>query len=244
MKIKAFFILLTILISTIYSTETKTNQSSLQSFLKASKPGDYIVTRSGQLTTLIMVRSLSEKSVILEEITAPLKNAKEGLSWSKWVKNRAPGHSSWSVIEMSLQDGQILGCYSFSRGAHIQISQKESLIATLLHLPLNEVRDEDRRKIGPPPLDGERDFRKAWQPPYFFEGKAIHLPAFAVYETIWPSDDTELSGRKVTLYFDREMKIPFPCWIDLETSHAIGRFQVIDSGKNLISPQKMIPSKN
>jgi hypothetical protein len=247
MKTRALFMLLTILYSTTYATETKaidTNQITLQSFLRSSSSGDYIVTQSGSLTTLIMIRSLSDKSVVLEEISVPAKKIKEKPCWDKWVKSKAPGHTSWSIVEISLQDSQILDCYSFSRGAHIQISQKESLIATLLQLPLKEVQTENRRKIGPPPQEGERDYRKPWQPPYFFEGKATNNPEFSVFETIWPCDETELSERKVTLYFDREMKIPFPCWIDLETSHAIGRFQVIDSGKKLISPQRMIPRQS
>ena len=206
-----------------------------KTFLEKAHAGDYIAAESGKMLTLILIRSIDSKTVVLEEISAPLKNGPRANSWAKWIKDKAPGHSSWSILTMDLESGQILECYSFSRNTHIQISQKESLLATLLHLPLKTIRPQDRRRIGPPPLSGESDVRKFWQPPLVFEGKRIKNPQYNVFETTWPNDGSEIDGRQVTLYFDVEMRIPLPVWIDVATSHATGRFHVVDSGKNLIS---------
>lgn len=147
------------------------------------------------------------------------------------------------MLEIDLESGQVLECFSFSRNAHIQISKKESLLATLLQLPLNQVAPKNRRRIGPPPQDGEADFRKLWNPKLTFEGKTLDHSQCDVFETTWPSDGSELDGRQVTLYFDASNKISFPCWIDVETSHITGHFHVVDSGKNLSSPFRTIPRR-
>lgn len=221
------------------------NKQSLKTLLSQARMGDYIVAESGKMLTLISIRSITSKTIIIEEISAPLKNIKpQTTSWPQWIKNKAPGHSSWSVLEMDLENGQILECYSFSRNAHVQISQNESLFATLLQLPLKSVHSENRRRIGPAPMPGERDFRKLWLPSLVIEGKNIQNPQFNVYETTWPNDQSELDGRQVTLYFDQEMRIPLPVWIEIETSHVNGHFHVIDSGKNLTSPLRSIPRRS
>ncbi len=211
----------------------KIEVNCLQTVLSRGEKGDYIVAESGKLFTLIHIRAIDANKIVLEEISAPTKN-KPTQSWAGWVRQKAPGHSSWSILEMNLQTGQITDCYSFSKNAHIQISPKESLLATLLQLPLKPVSSQERRRVGPPPLQGESDFRKLWTPPLIFEGKAVIDPQFSVFQTTWPNDDSELGGRQITLYFDQKMRIPLPLWIDVETSHMTFRFHVIDSGKNLM----------
>lgn len=205
---------------------------TLQSFLSGGKSGDYIVAKVGKLYTLIHLRSMDANSLVIEEISGS-----EGQkSWADWVKNRAPGHSSWSILEIDLINGQIRDCFSFSKSSHLQISKNESIIATLLQLPLTRISDSNRRKIGPPPLDGEPDFRKIWNPKLIFNGKDHTSSHCDAYEAVWPNDGTDLEGHQVILYFDASHKVPFPCWIDIQTTHITGRFHVIDSGENLVSP--------
>lgn len=210
------------------------NPKTLQSFLTQGTSGDYIVAKSGKLFTVIHLRSINDKTIVIEEISGP-DTFVEG-SWANWVKNKAPGHTSWSMLEIDLKDGQVLDCYSFSRNTRIKVSKNESILATLLQLPLRHVNDENRRRIGSPPLDGEPDFRKIWNPKLIFEGKPQESVLCDAYEATWPSDGSEFEGRQVILYFDPLNRIPFPCWIDIETSHVTGRLYVVDSGKNLISP--------
>ena len=220
------------------------SESLLKERLAKAKGGDYIVAESNKMITLLNVRSITPKTLILEEIAAPLKNLKERPgSWAEWVKNRAPGHSSWSMLEIDLESGQIVECYSFSRGTWVQLSASESLFATLIQTPLKPISQQDRRRIGPPPPPGESDFRQIWQPPLVFEGKKLEKAQFDAYEATWPRDGTELAGKTVTLYFDREIRFPIPLWIAVETAHAIGNFRAIDSGKNLPSPHRSLPKR-
>jgi hypothetical protein len=216
----------------------------LQNRIEKARAGEYIVTESNQMITLLAVRSVTPQSILIEEISAPTQNLKtRPESWSQWVKTKAPGHTSWSMIEIDLKTGQLLECYSFSKGAWIQLSSKESLFATLLRLPLKPIESDKRRRIGPPPSPGEPEIRKEWNPPLVYEGKKVENSSFDVFETIWPQDGTELSGKNVCLYFDREKKTPFPCWIQIETTHAIASLRIIDAGKTFPSPYRSIPRR-
>lgn len=216
----------------------------LKERLVKAQVGDYMVVEGGKTTTLLCIRKISSHSFILEEISAPSPQIKKKpSSWSDWVKSGAPGHSSWSMIEIDLQSGQLLECFSFSRSSWVQTSEKESLIATLLYLPMKKVAPENQRKIGPPPLSGEPDFRKIWTPPLVFEGKKIESPRFDVYETLWPKDGTELSDKQVLVYFDLESNLPLPFWIQLETSHATAALRTLDSGKNLPVIHRNMPRR-
>jgi hypothetical protein len=216
----------------------------LKARLEKAKSGDYIVTEAGQMITVLAIRSATPTSMILEEISAPAKSLKkQPASWADWVKAKAPGHTSWSMIEIEPESGQVLECYSFSRRAWIQLSKQESLIATLLRLPLTPIAPDKRKKIGPPPTPGEMDTRKVWNPPLIFEGRKIESTQYDVYETTWPSDGTEMSGKEVILYFDREKRFPLPNWIQVETAHATGHLRTLDAGKNLPAPHATMPRR-
>jgi hypothetical protein len=216
----------------------------LKERLEKAKSGDYIVTEANKMVTLLAVRSNPSHTVILEEISAPLSNLKKmPSSWAEWVKAKAPGHTSWSMVEIDLQNGKILECYSFSRSAWIQVSQNESLLATLFNLPLKTIAADKRKRIGPPPLNDESDFRKVWNPPLIFEGKKVENAHFDVYETTWPKDGSELSNQEVSLYFDQEKRFPFPFWVQVDTSHATAALRTIDSGKNLPALHRTLPRR-
>lgn len=217
---------------------------SLKERLSKAKSGDYVVTEANKMITLLAVRANTPTTLILEEITIPTVNLKETpASWAEWVKAKAPGHTSWSMIEIDHRSGQVLECYSFSRSAWLQISPSESLVATLLQLPMTSVPANQRKRIGPPPQSGEADHRKIWDPPLVFEGKKIENARFDVYETTWPKDGSELANQQVTLYFDKEKRFPLPLWIQVDTSHATAALRAIDSGKNLPSIYRSLPRR-
>lgn len=209
-----------------------------------AKKGDYVVTEANKMITVLAIRSLSSTSIVLEEISAPLENLKKRpQSWPEWVKARAPGHSSWSMVEIDLQTGALLECFSFSKAAWIQLSQKESLVARLLHLPLKKIPENQRKKIGPPPMLGEPDFRKIWNPPFCFSGQKKKNIPFEAFKTLWPQDGTELANQEVSLYFDKQGKVPFPFWIQVQTSHATAALRTIDAGQNLPVIHRNIPRR-
>ncbi len=212
--------------------------------LENAKAGDFIVLEANKTITLLAIRSINPQTLILEEISIPSSSLKKKPdSWAAWVKNHAPGHTSWSMIEIDLKDRQILECYSFSRSGWVSFTQQDSLIATLLQLPLKQIETDRRRKIGPPPQEGEADRRPVWNPPLIFSGEKLETALFDVFETIWPQDGTELSGKIVSLYFDRAKRSPLPYWIQVETSHLAASVRAIDSGKNLPSPFRTLPRR-
>lgn len=212
--------------------------------LEKAKSGDYIVTEANKMVTLLTVRSINPKTVIFEEISAPVQNLKKMPdSWADWVKAKAPGHTSWSMIEIDLQNGEVLECYSFSRSTWVRLSQKESLFATLMQLPMKSLPADKRRKIGPAPMPGELDVRKIWNPPLVHEGKKQSNAQFEVFESTWPADGSELSNKDITIYFDKEKKFALPFWVQVETSHLTAALQTIDSGKNLPSLHRALPRR-
>ena len=224
--------------------ETTNQTVTLQSFLQNAVVGEYVVTKIGKTLTLIHVAAKDCQHLLLEEISFPEKVLPEVQNrWGEWLKNKAPHHQCWNLIEFDLQTAKISESFSVTLNRHIQICSQESPIAQLLTQPLQEVSAANRRKIGPAPFDGELDTRKNWTPPFIFEGNKQNSPQFIVLSTLWPEDSSPLSQRPVTLYFDREQKIHFPLWIEAETTHVLGKIQVLDSGKNLTSPYKGIPRK-
>lgn len=218
--------------------------SLLESRLQQAKAGDYLVIEGGKIITVLSIRSTTATSLILEEISIPSQKLKQRpSSWSDWIRARAPGHTSWSMVEIDRSSKEIIECYSFSKASWVQLSSQESLIATLLTLPMELVPDTNKRKIGPPPQSGEPDLRKIWSPPVLFEGKKKENIQFDVYQTTWPKDGTELSGHRVLLYFDQNGQFPFPFWIQIETTHANVSLRTIDSGSNLPSPYRSFPRR-
>lgn len=225
----------------IYDT-AKPKAKSLDTFFQNAHPGEYVVTESGKVLTLIHIHSITPNSILFEEISTPAKNLnRKKISWPEWVAQKAPGHTSWSMTEIARETGEILRCYSFSRHAYTQISSQESLIGSLLERPLIPVSSNERRKVGSTPMDGESDHRKYWTPPLIFEGEKMKEPCFEVLQTTWPEDGSELEGQKLILYFDKDLKVPFPYWVELQTTHAAVQLQTIDSGTKLKSPFRGFP---
>ena len=218
--------------------------SILQTRLMNAQKGDYIVTESNQMISLLAIRSLTPQSLILEEISAPA-NALQNrpASWSAWVRDRAPGNTSWSMVEIDLENHQILECYSFSRSAWVQISSQGSIISTLLGLNLQPVAASEQRRIGPPPPNGEADLRKIWKPPLIEDGEHHHNASFDVYRADWPKDDSDFAGNTVSLYFDHDNRCPFPVWVQVDTAHVSASLRMIDFGKDLPVIHRNLPRR-
>lgn len=217
---------------------------SLKERLVGAENGDYLVVEVNQTIALLHICSSTPTTLLLEEIAAPKKNLKRlPDSWTEWVKHRAPGHTSWSMLEIDLQKGEIVECYSFSQASWIPLSSKESLLVALLQSPLKPIEAEKRRRIGSPPPPGEADFRQIWQPPLTFEGEKIAKSQFDAFETSWPQDGSEWAGKTFLLYFDRDSLSPFPYWIEVETSHASFHLRALDGGKHLSSLFRSLPRR-
>jgi len=215
----------------LFASTCFAGQFPLKERVEKAKSGDFVVFEANKTLTLLAIRSISEHSMILEEISAPtLKN--RPASWAEWVQSKAPGHTSWSMIEIDLQNKQVLECYSFSRGAWLSQSPQDSFLATLLHLPVTPIEKQNLKRIGAPPQDGA-DHRKIWNPPLFINGEKVENATFQAFEAVWPQDNSELAGKTISLYFDCEARSPLPCWIQIDTGNILASLRAIDSGHKL-----------
>lgn len=231
----------------LIATETApiSSRITFKERITKAKNGDYFVIEANKMITLIAVRASNPHTLLIEEISAPSQNFPKQFEpgfWTEWVKKRAPGHTSWAMIEIDLHTSQILECYSFSKGAWLQLSPIESLFSTLLQLSLEPISLDKRRKIGPPPLNGEADMRQLWEPNLIFEGKKKTTTVEA-FETEWPSDGSELAGKSLSLYFGKEGQYPFPLWIQVEAAGGTAQVRTIDMGRNFLSPHRNFPRR-
>lgn len=231
-----------LIVSIFFSFSLFSHEKCLQDFFGQAEKGDYIALKAGSLVTLIHIHTIEDRVIIIEEISTSA--SKKPDNFKSWVSKNAPGHTSWSLMKMDRLTGKILDCYSFSKFAHIQLTERESLLASLFKLPLIEVSQNERRKIGPEPSEGEMDLRKIWNPPFSFEGEKMKSSNCKAFKTTFPKCDSPLSEREIILYFDGEKKSSLPIWIDVDTTHITGRIQAVDAGKGLASPYKSFPKRN
>jgi hypothetical protein len=215
---------------------------SLKDKLATASEGDFVITHQNKAFTLLLVRQKTDKRLLLEEISIPQElRKKQKNSWREWVAQKATGHSSWLALDLDLETNRIWQCYSFDEESFMEIRPEESLLSTLLSLKLQPLPQEKRKRIGPPPLQGEVDRRSLWIPPLIVEGHEIAEKEFEVFETTWPQDQTELSSKRMELYFDKASLSPFPFWMEVDTGHLTLILRGIDMGKNMSSPQKLLP---
>ncbi len=206
-----------------------------------AKKGDYIVTEQENTCSLLRIYEKKETSLILEEIS--FQSNVKPKSYEKWLQDRAPGHLSWILYEIDLKTLKIIEAFSFSKQSWIKIREKENPLPLLLTLPCKKISLQDRRKIGPPPLPGEVDTRKAWSPPLIRKGIRVNTPSFLVYRIQWPCDSSPLSGKTLELYFEEKSSFAFPFWISAKGDHLSGFLKGIDSGDNLDSPHSFLPKR-
>jgi hypothetical protein len=207
---------------------------TLKSKLLKAELGDYIVTEQDKIASVLLVRSLTSSKLVLEEISAPMSAIKTPPSWAKWVQERAPGHTSWTLYEIDLKTNQLSSCYSVSQKIWIKIEESELFFPKLLALPLQPVEHDKRKRIGPAPQADEEDHRALWIPAVVSEGKKVEKPVCEVFQARWPEDNSLLSLCAIELYFTPALS--FPYWIELSNGHYTLKIRTIDSGKGLVSP--------
>ena len=209
-----------------------------------STPGSFIVTEHQKTISFLRLHSFNNPFLFLEEINIPSHFiTKQGMDWEKWLKEKAPNHTSWLLYQIDLTDCKILHCYSFSRESFISLTGQESFLTTLMSLPLEHTPTDNRKKIGPQPPSDMPDIRKIWNPPKILHGKKHKNNHFEMMHTKWPKDTSDLSGRDIDLYFDLDQPLfPFPYWIEIGDGHNVFKIHVIDSGYSAFFPFKHLPS--
>ncbi len=215
---------------------------TLKEKIARSHSGDYIVTEQSNNVSVLVVRSVTENKLILEEITTPSDGANTAkISWKAWVESRAPGATSWSIYEIDLPHSKLTRSYSHLQKKWIKLDDSEYFFAKLLSLPLKKMPPSERKKIGPTPTGEERDYRKIWNPPQFVDGKKVDKPTFEVFKGVWGEDHSPLSRCPIELYFDQaNPSFPFPYWMEVKSPHYAFKIRVIDSGTGLNPPTKNV----
>lgn len=239
-NMKHLFLILFICVSSLCFSADRSY--TLKEKIMNARSGDYIVTEQAKTYSLLLIRLLTGSTLTLEEISIPEdKIDLKKTTWREWVKKRAPGNTSWIIYTIDLDKNKLINSYSYSKKGWLYIDESEYFFAKLLTLPLQRTPEDQKRRIGPPPLSGEVDNRSAWFPPMFYEGKKVENAVFDTRYTKWPEDDSRLSGSIIDLYFDaRNNLFPFPFWIEVKDGHFTFKIRTVDGGRDLISPLPLI----
>jgi len=217
-----------------------------------AEAGDYIVIHQKNNYTLFHIFDTKPNTIVIEEITVPETIIKQyrkknpSFSWKKWILQPDALRSCWALYELSLQTGRISNYYSFNQQSWMDISRVENFLPTLLNLNFAPVPSERRKKVGAPPLAGERDERRLWQPPLVVDGRTIRRAAFDAWEAKWPKDKSPLSSRTVLIYLlSTPANTPayFPFWIEIPDAPGEDKIRIIDSGKGMASPMPGFPKR-
>lgn len=205
--------------------------------LQNAEGGEFIVTERNKIFTLLTYHPLQTKNrIIVEEISLPKNAISFPIIWQNWIDKCAPGHHSWTLYEIDIRTGQLISCFSPSKKEWLPLSGEAKILPQLLNLPLQEVSDCKRKRIGPPPREESEDYRPLWAPLLIYNGELLKEVDFDVYETSWPKDNTPLSLAHITMYFHRQnSSFPFPYWVEIDNGAARAKLRVVDSGTGLRS---------
>lgn len=211
----------------------------LRENLKRAQPGDYLVISSSKTDTLMHIYDKQGNILTIEEIAVPQGRHSNKISWKEWVRQNAPGNTSWVMYEIDLQTGQMLRYYSFSKNGWFEIPEADNFLSKLLNLKLTQIPLEARKRVGPKPNSGP-DWRPLWQPRMIAEGRPINNVQFDAWRTKWPRDGSELSGKIIEIYLPQDsQRYPsyFPYWLQINGVVGKAKIRMIDSGSNLQSPK-------
>jgi hypothetical protein len=213
------------------------NAFSLKDKLVKGNPGDYVVTEQMGTYTILVIRSISDHHILLEEIDAPKLNLDPApSSWKEWISNEAPGHTAWVSYLIDLEKNKLLESYSHSRSAWLYAEDPNNFLSRLMTLSLEKTPADKRKRIGPPPNDDE-DHRALWLPSVIFEGKKMEKTSITSWTTKWPSDNSIIAGCEIELYFSG---FAFPYWIEIKSPHYKAAIRSIDSGREMQSPKAVV----
>ncbi len=226
----------TILIVSILLT-TFLNAFSLKDKIIKGSPGDYVVTEQMGTYTVLLIRSLTDRHLLLEEIDVPTLNHDPQIStWKEWISEEAPGHTAWVSYLIDLEQNKLLESYSHSRAAWLYAEDPNNFLARLMTLSLEKTPLDKRKKIGPPPM-GDEDHRALWTPSVIFEGKKMDKSPITAWSTKWPHDSSIIAGCEIEVYFSG---FAFPYWIEIRSPHYKASIRTLDTGRQMSSPKSIV----
>lgn len=217
--------------------------NALSERLKTAQEGSFIVTESKKSYTLLHLHSQRDDTFIIEEISAPAHIVTTDFDWKAWVEKEAPGNTGWTLYEFDKESADLLECFSFTHSSWMKPKDGQNLFSTLMQLDLKPVDEKQRKRIGAEPPHHAIDIRKIWNPPKIIDGNTAPKANFTVMNTRWPKDGSELSKRKIDLYFDADNNaFPFPYWVEVQ-GMIDQKLRAVDSGYDFKTPRKHMPRR-
>lgn len=229
-----FFVLITHI---IYAFPQET--LFLKDNLFRAQPGDYIVISANKTNTLMHIYDKKNGFLIVDEIAAPCSRKITRVDWHSWIKNGAPGNTSWVMYEINLNTGRMERYYSFTKRGWFEISDADNFLSKLLNLRLSLIPEQERKKVGLK-IFAESEQARIWQPNLVVEGQIIKGVKFDAWRTRWPKDGSDLSGKMIELYLPQDNQFYptyFPYWLQVYNTIGKSRVRIIDSGTRMQSPK-------
>lgn len=216
------------------------NALTLKDKITKGSVGDYIVTYQQGTYTVLMLRQLSDKYMVLEEASISEVDHNPKISWKEWIEAKAPGHASWTAYQIDLSTYKLVECYSYAQGNWLAADDSNYFLTKLLSLNLQKTPQDKQKKVGPAPSSDEVDHRAIWKPPVVVNGKASPKTPIVSWTGKWPKDETIVSGCDVEFYFGN---FAFPYWIEIKTPHYMAPVRSVDSGSAISSPMPPLPQR-
>lgn len=231
------------------NVEPKEKALSLKDSFAKALPGDYVVLALPKTHSLLHIHSKKDNVVNIQEIISPEFSQPSNVDWRQWFIRGAPDHTSWAIYQIDLKTGRINHYYSFTKQNFLEVSEADNFLSKLLNLQFKKIPPKARKKIGPRPTSGP-EWRPLWHPKMIVNGIVIKNVPFEAWQTRWPRDGSDLSGKIVDIYLPigEEYLSYFPHWI--QVSGAVkANVRAIDSGRYLpatITPPSVFlqPSEN
>jgi hypothetical protein len=176
--------------------------------------------------------------ITIEEIVVPENRRPSLANWKEWVTQGAPGNTSWVMYEIDLMTGQMGRYYSFTKRNWFQIPDSDNFLSKLLNLKLTPIPDRMRKRVGSK-CSGP-DMRPLWHPRMIVDGKVINGVEFGAWRTDWPKDGSDLSNKTIEIYLpsaSSHYPAYFPYWLQINGVAGKAKIRIIDSGRDLKSPQ-------
>jgi hypothetical protein len=132
-------------------------------------------------------------------------------------------------------------CYSHNERQWILLENSDYYLKELLVLSFRPTKENERKRVGPPPSPGEIDRRRLWNPQLFRDGKKVAKAECEVVRALWPSDKSKLSGCTIELYLDAtQPNFAFPYWLEVQSPNFTFKVRVADSGRGAASPMPLV----
>lgn len=240
MKLRFIIRLISLLAFTI-----NTYALSLKSRFDHAQIGDYLVTEQDKNLCLLFVRYLDQDTLVIDEMTFNEHDLPKG--FKKW-QQAAFGNAypvSWISFQFNKQTGILEDAYNFNEKSWLEFREEDVFLKGLLNLDLTLVKDQERKKIGASPKDGDPDLRKCWCPPLVINGEKYPKPSYDVYKGRWAQDSSLLSQCHIDMYFSKaDPSLPFPTWIEINNGHYGFKLKGIDAGHNFaVNSLRALPKK-